>query len=185
MATVRLRNATKDVVEISARLRDRSIQIMEETDEVESNDCAKEEGTAWGSTAITVRTTTSRTITSTTTSRTTTSRTETLTETTSTSSTSTRTTSTTTTFTTTTRPCACFEMCCEPEPVQGVHLPVVENVCPGWWQGRMTGRALVNTSGLSSDLEKSLQMKGTASAAAERSADPPSERVVFRKWSGE
>merc|ERR1712029_712243 len=40
--------------------------------------------------------------------------------------------------------------------------------------------ALVNASGLDSDLEKSLQMKGSA-----RTADPSSERVVFRKWSGE
>merc|ERR1719512_710233 len=86
--------------------------------------CHQEEGTAWGSSAVTVDSTT---ITTTSTSATSTSSTSTM------SSSSTR--------TTTTRPCACFEVCCESRPVEGVYVPVEPNVCPVWWQGRLTGRA--------------------------------------------
>merc|ERR1719512_48768 len=83
-------------VEISARLPDRSVKIKPEVDM-----CHQEEGTAWGSSAITVDSTTLMT-----------------TSTTLTSTSSTRTTTTFTTRTTTTRPCACFELCCESRPVQ-------------------------------------------------------------------
>merc|ERR1739844_528371 len=106
-----------------------------------------------------------RTTTFTTTSTTATTTTETQTETstvttTGTSTSSTRTTSTTSSVTTTTRPCACFEICCEDRPVHGVHLPVVPNVCPEWWRGKMTGRAWhANASGLPSNLEDSLKTK--------------------------
>jgi len=213
-----LHSSEETIVEISAKLRDRSIQIVGESDENDqSSKCAQEEGTAWGSTAIMVRTTTSRTTTSTSTTVTTTSSTKTETQTTSstktetqttsstktetqtstssttgTSTSSTWTTSTSSTITTTTRPCACFEMCCESKPVQGVHLPVVPNVCPEWWQGKMTGRAWqANASGLPSNLEESLKMKRSRSSAASGATDgiiearSPSEHIFFQKWSSE
>jgi len=189
------------VVEIAARLRDRSIQIKDETDGLEPDNCGQEEGTAWGSTAITVRTptTTTATTTSTTTSETQT-QTSTVT-TTGTSTSSTRTTSTSSTVTTTTRPCACFEICCEDRPVQGVHLPVNPNVCPEWWQGKMTGRAWhANASGLPSNLEDSLKTKRSqrpevecadCDASSGIAARSPAEQVsfqqgpnhFFQKWS--
>merc|ERR1711920_490219 len=194
-AIVRLADETTKVVEISARLRDRSIQIKEEDGEDESSDCAMEEGTAWGSTAIIVRTTTFTT-TSTTATTTTETQTDTSTVTTTgTSTSSTRTTSTTSSVTTTTRPCACFEICCEDKPVQGVHLPVVPNVCPEWWQGKMTGRAWhANASGLPSNLENSLTTKKAqqpkvecvdcgSAADIELAAHSPTERVSFQKGS--
>jgi len=106
-------------VEISARLPDRTVKIKPEVDM-----CHQEEGTAWGSSAITVDSTTLMT-----------------TSTTLTSTSSTRTTTTFTTRTTTTRPCACFELCCESRPVEGVHVPVEPNMCPVWWQGKRTGSA--------------------------------------------
>merc|ERR1712194_41658 len=193
-----LHSSEETIVEISAKLRDRSIQIVGESDENDqSSKCAQEEGTAWGSTAIMVRTTTSRTATSTSTTVTTTSSTKTETQTstsstTGTSTSSTWTTSTSSTITTTTRPRACFEMCCESKPVQGVHLPVVPNVCPEWWQGKMTGRAWqANASGLPSNLEESLRMKRSRSSAASGATDgiiearSPSEHIFFQKWSSE
>merc|ERR1719384_731722 len=188
----------KQDVEISARLRDRSIQIMKEENE-ESDDCAMEEGTAWGSTAISVKPKpTTQTQTSTTQTSTST---ITQTSTSSTRTTSTSSTRTTSTRTTTTRPCGCFEMCCEAEPVQGVHLPVVPNVCPEWWQGKMTGRAFeANTSGLPSSLDGSLKTKksqkpgeaecvgcdiGASGAGPSERVffQSPSERNFFQKWS--
>jgi hypothetical protein len=196
-------------VEISARLKDRSVSIDEGQCDAESGcKCAQEEGTAWGSTAITVWLTTSTatstisttsstsqtqtsTVTSTRTSTTVTSTSTTWTTSTLTSTTQTSTVTTSTSLTTTTRPCACFEMCCEDKPVQGVHLPVHPNVCPEWWQGKMTGRAQGANSSGSLMLEESLKMKrsnkvdcvGCDAAASSAQASSPPDRMFFQKWS--
>lgn len=47
--------------------------------------------------------------------------------------TATETRTTTSTSTTLERPCGCFEVCCESQPVRGAYVPVNPNVCPSWW----------------------------------------------------
>merc|ERR1711879_26334 len=108
-----------------------------------------------------------------------------------TSTSSTRTTSTTSSVTTTTRPGGCFEMCCEPEPVQGVHLPVMENVCPEWWQGARTSRVWGANDSTFEDRVKSARSQKPDDECAgcdlasgstdDTRADGPSEGIFFQK----